>query len=155
MLNALPCWKHAYGIIRCWIKTSYFQETYCNVVWAWLRCFLCGRRVNEATLIPVIIGLRSFVWTQWGGPVSEHRSHTATLILSMQGSVGRHLALVVSKLGLHRTPEGLETELRQKNDQTLGYSGFGRQGRTFLICYSPEGHKLLLNSRNNSGLLAI
>ena len=57
-------------------------------------------------------------------------------------------------LGLHRTPEGLETDLRPKNGQTRGYSGVGRQGRMFLLCYPPEGHKVLLGSRNNSGLLA-
>ena len=34
-------------------------------------------------------------------------------------------------------------------------SGVGRQGRMFLLCYSSEGHKLLLDTRNNSGLLAI
>ena len=45
--------------------------------------------------------------------------------------------------------------LTTKNYQTRGYSGVGRQGRMFLLCYSPEGHKLLLNTRNNSGLLAI
>ena len=45
--------------------------------------------------------------------------------------------------------------LRPNNDQTRGYSGVGRQGRMFLLCYSSEGHKLLLNARNNSGLLAI
>ena len=55
-------------------------------------------------------------------------------------------------LGLHRTPEGLRTDLRPKNDQTRGYSGVGRQGRMFLVGYSPEGHKLLLNTPNNSGL---
>ena len=58
-------------------------------------------------------------------------------------------------LGLHRTPEGLGTDLRPKNDQTRGYSGVGRQGRMFLLCYSLEGHKLLMNTHNNSGLFAI
>ena len=57
-------------------------------------------------------------------------------------------------LGLHRTPEELRTDLRPKNDQTRGYSGVGRQGRMCLLCYSPEDHKLLLNTRYNSGLLA-
>ena len=57
-------------------------------------------------------------------------------------------------LGLYRTPEGFETDLRPKNCQTRGYSGVGRQGRMFLLCYPPEGHKLPLGSRNNSGLLA-
>ena len=57
-------------------------------------------------------------------------------------------------LGLHQTPEGLRTDLRPKNDQTRGYSRVGRQGRMFLLCYSLEGHKLLPNTRNNSGLLA-
>ena len=33
------------------------------------------------------------------------------------------------KLDLHRTPEGLETNLQPKNGQTRGYSGVGRQGR--------------------------
>ena len=54
-------------------------------------------------------------------------------------------------LGLRRTPEGLRTDLRPKNDQTRGYSGVGRQGRMFLLRYSPEVQKLLMN---NSGLLA-
>ena len=61
-------------------------------------------------------------------------------------------------LGLHQTPEGLETDLhvRPKNGQTRGYLGVGRQeGRMFLLCYSSEGHKLLPDTRNNSGLLAI
>ena len=57
-------------------------------------------------------------------------------------------------LGLHRTPEGLGTDLQPKNDQTHGYSGVVGQGRMFLFCYSLEGHKLLLNIRNNSGLLS-
>ena len=47
-------------------------------------------------------------------------------------------------LGLHRTPKRLEIDW-----------GVGRQGHMFLLCYSQEGHKLLLNTRNNSGLLAI
>ena len=58
-------------------------------------------------------------------------------------------------LGLHRTPEGLETDLRPKNGETRGYSGVGRQGRIFLLSCSPVGHNLLLDTRNNSGLLAI
>ena len=63
-------------------------------------------------------------------------------------------------LGLHRTPEGLDTDLRPKNGQTRGYSGVGLQGRMlqgrmFLLCYSSEGHKLLLDTRNNSAPLAI
>ena len=57
-------------------------------------------------------------------------------------------------LGLHRTPDGLRTDLRPKKDQTRGYSGIGRQGRMFHLCYSPEGHQLVLNTHNNSGLLA-
>ena len=40
--------------------------------------------------------------------------------------------------GLHRTPEGLGTDLQPKNGQTRGYSAVGRQGRMFLLCYSPE-----------------
>ena len=56
---------------------------------------------------------------------------------------------------LHRTAEGIGTDLRPKNGHTRGYSGAGRQGRMFLLCYSPEGHKLLLKTHNNSGLLAI
>ena len=58
-------------------------------------------------------------------------------------------------LGLHRTPEGLGTDLRPKNGQTRVYLGVGRQDRLFLLSYSPKGHNLLLNTRNNSGLLAI
>ena len=46
-------------------------------------------------------------------------------------------------------------ELRPKNDQTRGNSVVGRQGRMFLLCYSPEGHKLPMNTLNNSGSLAI
>ena len=41
-------------------------------------------------------------------------------------------------LGLHRTPKGLGTDLRPKNDETCGYLGVGRQGCMFLLCYSPE-----------------
>ena len=58
-------------------------------------------------------------------------------------------------LGLHRTPEGLGTDLRPKNGQIRRYLGVSQQGRIFLLCYSPEGHKLLLNTRNNSGPLTI
>ena len=60
-----------------------------------------------------------------------------------------------SMLGLHWTPEGLETDLGLKNGQTRNCSGVGWQGHVFLLCYSPEGHKLLLNTRNHLGLLAI
>ena len=49
-------------------------------------------------------------------------------------------------LGLHRTPEGLGTDLRQKIGQTHGNSRVDQQGRMFLLCYSPEGHKFLLNT---------
>ena len=56
---------------------------------------------------------------------------------------------------LHRTPERHGTDLRPKNAQTRGYEGVGRQGRMFNLCYSQAGYKLLLNTRNNSGLLAI
>ena len=58
-------------------------------------------------------------------------------------------------LGLQSIPEGLDIELRPKYGQTRGYSGVGRQGRILLLCYSSECHKLQLNIRNNSGLLAI
>ena len=58
-------------------------------------------------------------------------------------------------LGLHRTPEGLETDLRPKNGETRGYSGVARQGRKFFLCCSPESNNLLLDTGNNSGLLAI
>ena len=43
----------------------------------------------------------------------------------------------------------------KKNGQTRGYTVVGRQARMFLLCYSPEGHELLLNTRNNSDLPAI
>ena len=58
-------------------------------------------------------------------------------------------------LGLHWAPGGLETDLRPKNCQTRSYSVVGRQGPMFLLCSSSEGLKLLWNTRNNSGLLAI
>ena len=58
-------------------------------------------------------------------------------------------------LVLHRTPKGLGTDLQPKNGQTRGYSEVGRQGHLFLLCYSPEGHKLFLNTHKNSGQLAI
>ena len=54
-------------------------------------------------------------------------------------------------LGLHRTPKGLGTALRPKNGQTRGYSEVGLQDRMFLLCYSPESHKLLLNYRKQLG----
>ena len=62
--------------------------------------------------------------------------------------------LVSVMLGLHRTPEVLEIDLWPKNGQSRGYSGVGWQVRMSLLCYSPDGHKLLLVTRNNSGLLA-
>ena len=52
-------------------------------------------------------------------------------------------------LGLHQIAEGLT------KDETRGFSGDDRQGRMFLLCCSPKGHKLLLITRNNSGFLAI
>ena len=58
-------------------------------------------------------------------------------------------------LDLHQTLEGLETDLRQKNGKTRGYSGVSWQGCMFLLCYSPEGHKLLLDTRNNLDLLTV
>ena len=44
-------------------------------------------------------------------------------------------------LGLHWTPEGCGTD--DPKSLTRGYSGIGWQGRMFLLCSSPEGHKLL------------
>ena len=35
------------------------------------------------------------------------------------------------------------------------YLGVGRHGHMFLLCYSPEGHKLHLYTCNNWGSLAI
>ena len=58
-------------------------------------------------------------------------------------------------IGLHRTPEGLETDLGPKNGQIRGYSGVSRQGFMFLLCYSSEGHKLLLDTHNDLDLLTI
>ena len=58
-------------------------------------------------------------------------------------------------LGLHQTPEERGIDLRPQNCKHCGYSGVGQQVRKFLLCFSPQGHKLLLNTRNNSGLLAI
>ena len=42
-----------------------------------------------------------------------------------------------------------------KNGQIRGYSGVGRQGFMFLLCYSSEGHKLLLYTHNDLDLLTI
>ena len=71
-------------------------------------------------------------------------------------SVERHIEnYYYLMLGLQSIPEGLDTDLRPKYGQTRGYLGVGRQGRILLLCYSPECHRLLLNIRNNSGLLAI
>ena len=50
---------------------------------------------------------------------------------------------------------GLGTDLQPKNDQTCSYWGVGQQGRIFLLCYAPESHKLLLNTRSNLGWLTI
>ena len=57
--------------------------------------------------------------------------------------------------GLSTTSLGTWDWLTTKNDQTRSYSGGGRQGRMFLLCLSPEGHNLLLNTRGYSGLLAM
>ena len=45
--------------------------------------------------------------------------------------------------------------LTTKNGQTRGHAGVGRQDRMFFLCYSPECHNLLLNTREDAGLLAI
>ena len=66
---------------------------------------------------------------------------------------GMFLSWAYIMLGLHWTPEGRGTD--DPKSLTRGYPGIGRQGRMFLQCYSPEGHKLLLNTRYNSGLIAI
>ena len=58
-------------------------------------------------------------------------------------------------LGLQPTPKGLATDLWPKIDQIWGYSEVGQHGRMFILCYSPECLKLLLNTHNNSGLLVI
>ena len=58
-------------------------------------------------------------------------------------------------LGLHWSPGDVGLDLRPKNGQTHGYLEVGGQGQIFPLCYSPEGHKLFLNTLNNSGLLAI
>ena len=56
---------------------------------------------------------------------------------------------------LQRTPDGLKIDLRAKNYRNVSYSGVSRQDHKFLLCYSTEGRALLLNTRNNSGALAI
>ena len=68
-----------------------------------------------------------------------------------------NLTAIVNGCNVRFTPNsrGIGTDLQPKNDQTRGYSGVGRQGRIFFLCYSPEGHKLILNTRNNASLLAI
>ena len=58
-------------------------------------------------------------------------------------------------LGLHRTLEELGTDLQPKKWPNRGNPGVCRQSSMFLPCYSQEGPKLLLNTRNNSGLRAI
>ena len=48
-----------------------------------------------------------------------------------------HECASTDKLILHRTPEGLETDLlpkKKKNGETRGYSEVSRQGRMFLLC---------------------
>ena len=58
-------------------------------------------------------------------------------------------------LDLRRTPEALGTDLWPKMAKLAVTWEVGRQCGMFLLCYSPEGHKLPLNTRYNSGLLAI
>ena len=50
-------------------------------------------------------------------------------------------------LGLHQAPDGLGTDLRPQ----MAKLAVTRE----LVVYSPEDHELLLNTRNNSGLLAM
>ena len=56
---------------------------------------------------------------------------------------------------LYRNPEGPESDLRTKIGQNGISSGVGLQYLKLLLCYLPEGRKLLLNTRNNTGGLAI
>ena len=56
---------------------------------------------------------------------------------------------------LHRNPEERESDLRTKIDKNGISSGVGRQDLKFLLCYLSEGRNVLLNTRYNSGGLAI
>ena len=55
-------------------------------------------------------------------------------------------------LGLHWTPKGLGTDLQQESCQSRSYSRVGQQG--CMILYVTH-QKLLLNTQNKSGILAI
>ena len=57
--------------------------------------------------------------------------------------------------GLHQIQEGLRLTYEPKNGQNSSYSGVDRHDHKFLICCSPEGHKLFPNIRSNSGVHAI
>ena len=82
---------------------------------------------------------------------------TALIEAEYESKVSTHN---ISRPGARFTPNSRGTwnwpTTEKKNHRTRGYSGVGRQGRMFLLCYSPEGHKLLLTTEyNNSVLLAI
>ena len=58
-------------------------------------------------------------------------------------------------LGLHRAPEGLWTDLRPKMAKLVVTRELVGKIVCFSYVNSPEDHELLLNTRNNSGLLAM
>ena len=134
-----------------------------------MRQFACARPIDEYDVIMPVPHVRVTLQINCCAVtiLSQKRPSLATMEKSVIGNCfsgigcsGHKIACkkwnnTFLMLGLHRTPEGLGTDLRPKTDQTRGYSGVGRQGRMFLLCYSPEGHKLLLNTHNNSGLHAV
>ena len=95
--------------------------------------------------------LGSVVWALLQAPLENptpwlaHSGGSSTAFGTKDYSVFRRVML-----GLQQTPEGLGTDLQPKHGQTCGYLGVGGQDCMFLQCYSPEGHKLLLNTLNNS-----
>ena len=103
-------------------------------------CCVLGQSNKKIQWVFIIYGKTSHenTWASWLGITLEYISDQSKLIL-----------------GLHRTPEGLETDLQPKNGQTRDNSGVGWQGLLFLLCYSSEGQKLLLDTHNDSVLLAI
>ena len=106
------------------------------------RVFLYSWRLHIlSTWVVMLAGWCENQWKLWGnintGGATGFHEISSTIV--MVSSSHREVPFM---LGLHWTPEGLGTDLRPKNGQTRSYSGVGQQGHMFLLCCSPEGHKL-------------
>ena len=89
--------------------------------------------------------------------ISLRYSHDFKIFMSQ---LGRNMVVSPVWLGLcvvviPKSRGTFESDIRTRIGQNGISSGVGRQDLKFLLCYLSEGRRLFLNTRNNSGGLAI